>query len=337
MGRSIKLKAIFAGCASILALTSAALADAPKVVVTIKPVHSLVAAVMEGVGTPHLIVDGSASPHTFTLKPSGAKAIAEADIFFRVSGTLEPFTRKVAEALPSSVKLVSLAEAERVKIFAQRTGDTFEAHIHTASDNGHHDAGNHDDHGQEDAHHDGDDGHDDDHHGKDSHIWLDPDNAKIIVAEAAKVLSATYPASADAFSKNAAAVMSKIDAMAAEIDAELAPVKGKPFIIFHDATQYFESRFGMTAVGSVTISPDVQPSAKRLTAVRKKVASLDAACVFAEPDFQPKLVAAITDGTSARSGSLDPEGLALTPGPGLYFELMRNLAKSMKTCLAPPA
>ncbi|HPG88765.1 MAG TPA: zinc ABC transporter substrate-binding protein [Hyphomicrobium sp.] len=320
------------------------MADAaePKVVVTIKPVHSLVAAVMAGVGAPHLVVDGAASPHTFTLKPSGAKAINDADVFFRVSETLEPFTRKVAAALPSRVKLVSLAEAGGMTLLDQRTGDTFEAHVHGAHDDGDH---KHADKGHKDHDHDhdgkahdhDDDDHDDDHHGKDSHIWLDPANAKIIVAEAAKVLSEKYPEHADVFAKNAADLTTKIDGLAAEIATELAPAKGKPFIVFHDAIQYFESRFGVTAAGSVTISPDVQPSAKRLTAVRKKVLALDAACVFAEPGFQPKLIAAVTDGTTARSGTIDPEGMALTPGADLYFSLMRTLAKNIKTCLLPSA
>ncbi len=159
-------------------------------------------------------------------------------------------------------------------------------------------------------------------------------NAKAIVADVTRVLSQRYPEDAEKFAANAAALTSKIDALTAEIEAELAPVKDKPFIVFHDATQYFERRFGLSAAGSVTVSPEVQPSAKRLTAIRKKIAALGAVCVFAEPSFQPKLVEAVTGGTAAKSGTLDPEGASLTPGPDLYFTLMRNLAASLKTCLA---
>ena len=314
----------FVAFAGILALVlfparSGAESGVPKVVVTLKPIHALVSTVMEGAGKPLLIVDGSASPHTFTLKPSGAQAISQADVFFRVSETLEPFTRKVAAALPASVTVISLGEAPGLTLLDQRSGDMFEKHGH-------------------DDHHDGHDRdadrHDDDGAAKDSHVWLDPVNAKAIVAHVALVLGQKYPASAQTFSKNAAALTEKLDKLSAEIAVELAPVKGKPFVVFHDATQYFETRFELTAAGSVTVSPDVQPSAKRLTAVRKKVASLGAACVFSEPGFQPKLIAAITDGTSARAGTLDPEGVSLAPGPDLYFELMRNLARNIKSCLA---
>lgn len=310
----------------------------PNVVVTIKPVHSLVTAIMAGAGTPHLLVDGAASPHTFTLKPSNAKAIQQADIFIRVSESLEPFTRRVVEALPSKVKLMSLTEAKGVTLLAQRTGATFEAHAHGGEHD--HDAHDHDDHDhdaarQKEAGHD-EAGHEGGGHGvQDGHIWLDPKNAQAIVAAVAAELAATYPQSAELFAKNAAEVTAKIDALSSDLQAQLAPVRGKPFIVFHDATQYFESRFEIPAAGSVTVTPDAQPSAKRLTEVRKKIASLSAACVFAEPGFQPKLVAAVTDGTSARPGTLDPEGATLTAGPELYFDLMRNLAKNISTCLAP--
>lgn len=301
-------------------------ASEPNVVVTIKPVHSLVEAVMAGAGKPHLLVSGAASPHTFTLKPSDAKAIQQADIFIRVSETLEPFTRRVVEALPASVKLLSLVDAKGVQLLPQRTGATFDAHVHTGGD----DHAGHD----HDAHDHDSDGHDD-HAVQDGHIWLDPKNAQAIVAAAAAELSSKYPDKADLFAKNAAAVTAKIDELIKDVDAQIAPVRGKPFIVFHDATQYFESRFDIPASGSVTVTPDAQPSAKRLTAVRKKITSLKATCVFAEPGFQPKLVAAVTDGTTARSGTLDPEGAVLTPSAELYFELMRNLAKNIATCLAP--
>ena len=295
-----------------------ALADGPKVVVTLKPVHALVSQIMDGVGKPMLIVDGSASPHTFTLRPSGAKAITEADVFVRVSESVEPFTRKIAEALPKSVSLVTLSDAAGMKLFDQREGGAFEEHHHEGE-------AVHDDHGHDESEHDG----------KDGHIWLDPANAKVIVAEVTKVLVAKFPSDADAFKANAAVTLEKIDTLTAEIEGQLNPVKGKPFIVFHDATQYFEKRFGLFAAGSITISPDVQPSAKRLTAVRKKIAELGATCVFAEPGFQPNLLAAVTEGSNARSGTIDAEGLTLTPGPELYDTLMRNLARNVKGCLQP--
>jgi zinc transport system substrate-binding protein len=307
-------------------MVTAASASDPKVVVTMKPVHALVAQAMDGIAIPALVVDGAASPHTFTLKPSGAKAINEAGVFIRVSETVEPFTRKIVLALPKSVVLVSLSDVADMTLLEQRHGGAFEEHAHE-------DEKGHDDHDKGGKHAEHDD--DDDHEGTDGHIWLDPANAKVIVNAVTKVLAEKYPEHAERLKSNSAIVLAKLDALTAEIETLLAPVKDKPFIVFHDATQYFEKRFGLAAAGSITVSPDVQPSAKRLTAVRKKIGALGAVCVFTEPGFQPNLVAAVTEGTKARSGTLDAEGQTLKPGPELYADLMLGLARNIRGCLQP--
>ncbi|MET0638991.1 MAG: zinc ABC transporter substrate-binding protein [Hyphomicrobium sp.] len=301
-------------------ITSAACAETtPNVVVTIKPIHSLVSRLMAGIGEPKLVVDGSASPHTFTLKPSTARAINDADIFIRVSDSLEPFTRKIVASLPPGVTVLTLAGADGVKLFDQRQGGTFEKHHHEEAGEAEHEG--HDEHAD----------HDED--GKDGHLWLDPDNAKAIVADVAKAIAARYPQYAAKVKQNEAALDADLDALNGELSSELKGAHGKPFIVFHDATQYFERRFGLGAVGSITVSPDVPPSARRLTDVRSKISSLGAVCVFTEPSFQPNLVAAVTEGTHARSGTIDVEGQMLPPGPNLYFELMRGLARNLSSCL----
>lgn len=302
-----------------------------KVVATIKPVHSLVAQVLEGIATPSLLVDGKASPHTFALKPSDARALNRADVVFRVSATLEPFTVKVAEALPKSVKLVTLAEAPGVELLEKRTSATFEAHSH--GDHGHgkkHDHGKHK-HGERGGH----DHHDDDHGGVDGHIWLDPDNARAIVAAAVSALVERAPEHKDKLESNGKAALARIEALDQELKAATAPLAGKPFIVFHDAYQYFERHYGLQAAGSITLNPEVKPSAKRLTAVRNKVKELGATCVFAEPQFSPKIVATVVEGSKARAGELDPEGAFIANGPELYPTLMRNLARSFADCLLP--
>lgn len=286
-----------------------------NVVSTIKPIHSLLSGLMEDVGTPTLLVEGSASPHSFALKPSAVRAIHAADVFVRVSETLEPFTGKVARALPDSVRLVTLEDAPGVALLDRRASGTFEPHRHgSASHKEGRGAG-----------------------GKDGHIWLDPDNAKAIVSYLAQVLAEAKPHAAVQLRANAAKVNARIDALTASLEAELAPLRHKPFVVFHDAYQYFERRFGLDAVGAITLSPELQPSAKRLTELRRKIKSLAAVCVFAEPMFQPSLVAAVTEGTSARSGTLDPHGSGLEPGAELYFELMRNMGAGLKACLDRPS
>ena len=312
---------LIASVLALGALSEAARAEV-KVVVTSKPIHSLVAGVMEGVGSPRVLIEGAASPHTYAMRPSDAKAVSGADVFFRVSPELEPFTAKLVKSLPKKVRVVTLEEAPGLNLLEMREGGAFEAHD------------DHDDHnkGKKDAHgHAKTAEHAEDEH--DPHVWLDPDNAKAIVAEIVRALGEAAPADAAKFKANGAALSAKIDALAAELEGELKPLAGKPFIVFHDAFQYFERRFGVTAAGSITASPDLKPSAKRLTELRRKVMSHDAVCVFAEPSFEPKLVNTLIEGTKARSGTLDAEGVSLKPGPDLYFTLMRNVAASMKTCL----
>ena len=164
-------------------------------------------------------------------------------------------------------------------------------------------------------------------------MWLDPLNAKAILHEIEEVLVEADPANAAAYEANAEAMMSKLDSLVAEIDADLEPVKGRGYVVFHDAYQYFENRFGMTAVGSITVSPEVLPGAERVRELQKKVKSLDATCVFSEPQFQPKLVKTVTENTNAGTGVLDPLGTSIKDGPGLYVTLIRNMAASLKGCL----
>jgi zinc transport system substrate-binding protein len=291
-----------------------------NVVATIKPIHSLVAQVMGDVGTPRLLVGGAASPHTYSMKPSDARALNAARVVFRVSEEIEPFTRKIVASLPKSVAVVTLAGAPGLKLLDKRSDDTFEAHDH-----GHHDHG-HKDHGH--GHHDHD-------HGpvRDGHVWLDPQNAAAMVREIARALSEAAPQHGAVFQANAEKTVAGIDALTKDIEAKLAPVKGKSFVVFHDAYQYFEQRFGLAAAGAITVSPEVQPSAKRLSEIRGKIKKLGVTCVFAEPQFKSKLVATVIEGTGAKAGTLDPEGASVEPGVDAYAALMRNLSQGLTTCL----
>lgn len=298
----------------------------PSVVVTSKPIHALVSSVMAGVGSPELLVDGTASPHSYAMKPSDAQKVHGAQVLFRVSEELEPFTAKLVSALPASVRVVSLVEAPGLDLLPVRKGGTFEAHEDRHDEHGHSHGHRH----AEKKRHN----HDHDHAAHDPHVWLDPENAKAMVSHIADVLAGLMPDKATAIRANAEAEMDRITVLSGEIARELVPVAGKPFIVYHDAYQYFEKRFGLSAAGSVTVSPDLPPSGKRLRDLRKKVASSGAVCVFAEPYFAPRVTEVLVEGSKARIGTLDPEGTALTSGPDLYHMLMRNLAESFRACLS---
>ena len=303
----------------LLISTAATAADAPKVVVSIKPIHSLVAAIMQGVGMPDLIVDGASSPHTYALKPSNARSLQQAQLVFWVGPGMEAFLQKPLTALGSNATVVELDDAPGITKLKFREGGAFEPH----------DDGNGHDAGDEHA-----DGHDHDNGEFDTHLWLDPHNAKAMAAEITTSLVAADPANALTYEANQKTLNDKLDALDTEIASTVAPVKDKPFIVFHDAYQYFEHRYGVRVSGSITVSPETIPGAQRVAEIHSKVADLGATCVFAEPQFEPKLVNVVLEGTSAKSGVLDPEAATLPQGPDLYFDLMRDIASSLKSCLS---
>jgi len=317
-GRRVIARALLAA-AMLLALSTmpSLAASEPKVVVTIKPLHALVAQVMAGVGTPALLVQGQSSPHSYALRPSEVRMLAEADLFVRMSETVEPFTVRLVRSLPKRVEVLTLQEAPRLKLLSRRTRATFEQHDH----------GKDEDHGQPARPGSAVDG----------HAWLDPDNAAAMVDRIAQALSATDPAHAAVFSANAEALKARLGALAAELDRDLRPIADRPYIVFHDAYQYLEHRYGLNVVGSILVTPEVPASGKRLAELRRKIGELGAVCVFAEPYTDTRLIENLIEGTSARSGTLDPEGGRLEPGPDLYFTLMRRLAGDLKGCLSPPA
>jgi zinc transport system substrate-binding protein len=297
---------------------------APSVVASIKPVHSLVSAVMAGVGEPTLIVKGSASPHTYALRPSDAGALEAADIVFWTGHGMELFLGDALDTLATGATVVELADAPGITLLPVREGGAFEAHAHD-------EAGHEDEHAHEADEHDG---HDHDEHGEgDMHFWLDPQNAKLMVTQIATMLAEADPENATAYQANAEAELVRLDALEAELAAMLAPVADKPFIVFHDAYQYFEARFGLNLAGSVTVTPDTMPGAARIDELKAKLAELGVTCVFAEPNFEPTIISAITEGTPAKAGVLDPEGGALTEGVDLYPDLLRGLATSLVDCL----
>ncbi|WP_028744721.1 zinc ABC transporter substrate-binding protein ZnuA [Rhizobium mesoamericanum] len=301
-------------------------ADAPVVVTSIKPVHSLVSAIMQGVGTPELIVDGAASPHTYNMKPSNARALQNAKVVFWVGPGLEAFLAKPLQAIGSDAVVAELDNAPGLTKLKFREGGAFEPH-----DDGDHEGDDqHDGDGHDHVHADADH----DHGAFDTHLWLDPQNAKAMAAEITTTLVAADPANALTYQANAKLLDDRLDALDKEITAIVSPVKDKPFIVFHDAYQYFENRYHVRVAGSITVSPETVPGAERIAQIQKKVGELGATCVFAEPQFQPRLVDVVIEGTKAKAGVLDPEAATLDAGTDLYFNLMRGLANSMKDCLS---
>ncbi len=352
-------------------------AAAPKVVVTIKPVHSLVAGVMEGVVEPQLLLEGAATPHGYSMKPSQVRALSNADLVVWVGPSIEGFMVKPVKSLLKDAKVVELMETPGVKLLPAREGGAWEGHGHDHGDHddhgdkhddhgdkhvekghGHDDHDDHDDHGDKhaekghghDDHDDHDDhgdkhaekghGHDDhddhDDHGEghmDAHLWLSPENAAAVVLQVTTELSGIDPKNAKRYQDNSARMLQKIAALEKELHKKLVSVKGRPYLVFHDAYQYFEKTFGLNAVGSITVDPERKPGAKRLREVRQKIQQLKVQAVFAEPQFEPSLVRTVAEGTGARIGELDPLGADIPAGAGAWFTLMERLANALAVTL----
>ena len=263
---------------------SAANADV-SVVTSIKPVHSLVSSVMHGVGSPTVLIEGAGSPHTYSLKPSQAKQLQDADLVFWVGDGLEPFLEGPIQNIATNATSIKLIDSHGLKKIKFREGGMFDEH------NDHDD---HDDHEDHDKEKHAKDDHDDHGHGDfDHHVWLDPINAKAIVHEIEEALVKADPKNAKKYEANANRITGELDQLVKELRAQLQPVQEKGFIVFHDAYQYFEQRFGVSAIGSITVSPEVMPGAERVSVLRKKIRDLKATCVFSEPQFEPKLVTTI--------------------------------------------
>lgn len=321
--------------ALLVALMPAAQAQtAPTVAVSIAPLHSLVAQVMGDTADPHLIVEAAASPHGHALSPSDARALSEADLVVWVGPALESFLVRPLETLGDETTRLAVLDLPGIRRLAWRDGSS------GAHDHGDHQ--DHEDHAEHEAHAEHQDEHQDEHahvHAGDTdpHLWLDPANARVIVAAVAEHLSAIDPAHAAQYRANAKTADKALEDLDTALAARLAPVRNRPFIVFHDAYQYFEAAYDLTQAGVVVLAPDTPPGAAQMARVRTTVTESKVACLFAEPQFPRRTVEALAEGTPARTAILDPLGAAHPPGPDLYPALMRDLTEALASCLDPMA
>ncbi len=296
-----------------------------KVVASIKPIHSLASYLMDGVGKPDLIVDGYSSPHGFALKPSHAKMLQNADIIFWVGEDIESFLEKPLSSIAKKAEKIELMETKGLNVLKFRERNIFD-------EDGHDDHG-HDDHGKKEDGHD-DHGHDDHEghaHGEfDPHIWLDPINAKVILFEMSKHLIENDPKNEATYRDNLSKAYKEIDKLTKEVTAELN--ESVASIVFHDAYQYFEKRFGVNILGAFTVNTDVMPGAEQLSEIREAIEHDKVACVFSEPQFNPDIIKAVAKDMNIKTGVVDPLGATLNPGKDLYFKLIRNMSASFKGC-----
>ena len=343
---------------SVLAASPAT--EAPRVVVTIKPLHAVASALMDGIGEPVLLLPDNASPHAYALRPSDAAALSDADVVVAVGAGLESFLETALGSLTSDAQLIRFAEVDGLQTLPFRTeavwsedhdDDGHDSHERADGEHGHNEHEEHEEHGHDhesvDAHEraDGEHGHNEheehhkhDGHGHnhgpvDAHLWLSPDNVRLLAARIAEVLSAMDPANAAAYLENARALDGDLAQLDRTLEERLRPVRKRPFIVFHDAYQYLEERYGLTARGTITVDPSRSPGARRMRQLRHILAERGAACVFSETNVPPKLVTALTVDSDVKIGQLDPLGAGIPAGPDAYATMMLRNADALVACL----
>ncbi|RZP26704.1 MAG: zinc ABC transporter substrate-binding protein [Alphaproteobacteria bacterium] len=302
-----------------------------KVVTTIQPLHSLISNVMGNKGKLDLILEGTASPHSFTLKPSHAKMLENADVIFWIDKDLESFLEKPLKSIPKKAKVVHLMDISGLEIHKFREKNIYAGHDdHDKHD---HKEDKHDDHGKHSHKEDKHDDHDKHGHAHgefDVHIWLDPNNAKVIVKEVANQLATLDSKNSDFYKENSKKTINKLDNLINKINKSIN--KKASFVTFHDAYQYFEKRFGVEALGALTINTDIQPGAKQIEEIQHLVEDKNIKCIFSEPQFNPKLINMIAKSSGAKTGVLDPHGSSYKPGNDLYFNLINDLYENLNKC-----
>ena len=297
-----------------LAAVHVSTAHATEVVVSIKPVHSLVAGVMGESGEPRLMVTGAASPHTYQMRPSDAEVLSAADLIVWIGEGMETFLDRPIAVLGSGAEVVTLHEAAGMELLPNREGGIW--------------------HGEgAEVHVDEHDGHGHDHGEFDMHVWLDPGNARRIVEVVRDMLIRIDPGRAETFRANTDSMRVRIDRLESSLRERLAPVRQRAFIVFHDAYGYFEHAFGLNGKGAVAVDPARPPGAKRIAELRGALAEHDVRCVFTEPQFEPDLVRTVIEGTEVRTEALDPLGVDVEPGPDAWFAIMRGLGDAVVECL----
>jgi len=336
--KKIKKISIALSILSILTFFTPANAEL-KVVTSIKPIHSLASYLMDGIGKPELIVDGYASPHGFSMKPSHAKMLQNADLIFWIGEDLEGFLEKPLKSIAKKAEKIELIEIKGLNVLKFRERNIFDEHDDHDDHDDHgkkeddHDDHDHDEHAKKEEHddHDDHDGHEGHAHGEyDPHIWLDPMNAKVILNEMVEHLIENDPTNEAKYKSNLDKALKDIDKLTIEVMTDLS--NSVSSIVFHDAYQYFEKRFNVNILGAFTVNTDVMPGAEQLAEIREIIEHDKVACIFSEPQFNRDIINAVAKDMKIKTGVLDPLGATLDSGKDLYFKLIRNMSASFKGC-----
>ena len=315
-----RLMSIFAAVLMAMAAVSARAADGKlDVVVSIKPIHGLVAGVMQGVAPPHLLLNDQQSPHHFALKPSQARLLQQADLVFWVDSSLETPMPALLAGLAPHAKTIRLMADKGLVRHKNTNWDRTKGDDHKGHDD-----------------HDGHDGHDDHERGHrvNPHIWLDLDNARRMVWSIATTLSAVDRDHAAIYASNAANLDKRISALLAEAKQQFAGIKQNRFIVQHDAFIYIERQFDLPRGLVIAADHDTPPGTAHLQHLRDLVAAGVVSCIFDEPQGASHQIDIVASTSTVRRATLDAIGVGRPAGPDLFFDMMRANYSAFAACLA---
>ncbi len=285
------------------------------IVSTIKPIQALVYAVAgdanQELELQQLLPDGT-SPHHYALKPSDMRTLENARVIFRIDSGLETFLDKPLTGLGSHTHIVTLADTPGLQHLPNRL-----PHYHAEN---HEDTHQHDETPPTNS-------------SKDLHLWLNPQNAIAMTHEIARVLAQADPAHREDYANNAAQLVQRIQTTDAQIRQQLEPLRGRPYLSFHDAWQHFDTHYDLNFAGAVTLDVARSPGARHVSHIRQIIADKQAVCLFEEPQFSPALIKTLVENSSIHLGQVDPLGVGLPLDDKTYTVLLQNAANSFADCL----
>lgn len=295
-------------------------AAAPKIAVSVLPLHSLVVEILRDLGTAQLLLSPAQSPHLSLLTPSQVRALQTADLIIWVGPPLEQPLQKIIAQRRDATRIITLLEHPEITLLPnRRLGALHQPHV------SHENAANpitdlHQDLPHADWLHD-------------PHIWLSLANAEAIARIVADELSRLDPLNRHQYEVNLGDFLVRSEQLRQSLRTKLRRAHDFSYVVFHDAYHYFEEEFGLRPVAAMTLNPQRASGAKRIRQIKRLIKTQNVRCVFSEPQFRHGLVHALVTDTEAKVRTLDPLGVALTPGAGAWFALMHGMADSLADCL----
>ncbi len=302
-------------------------ASALTVTVSIPPLAGIIAPLLGPSDELNVLLKPGLSPHGFQLRPSHVKLLQDSDLVITVGTPVDGWIEKPLQ-LVNKVP-IAMAQMANVERLALRQGGLWEnKHLHSdepqhsESDSDEHEVDHHHEKAIESTHLDG-------------HIWMSQHNAKQMVLVVSQQLQTKLPEQKKVIQQRTVDWLAQLDKTDQRIVAQLAKVQSEPFLVLHDAFQYFEHHYGLNGVGSIRFNPELAPSLKRVHELRERIKSGQVACLFKEPQFPERRVMSVVSGLDVKLGSLDPMGTsyALDKPFMAYDAFLQALANQFSSCL----